>query len=196
MTLLDNVIHAPGPNDASEPTAGLTYTVIDGSGASTTGTLTVRFDDENPTAVDDPARSVTEDAAGSIGGNVLGNDVQGADGATLTHVRLPGGSFVAITDGSQGPAGVFSFTVAGVGTYSFQANGAWTFDPAGNSTNPDASFAYRITDGDGDISEAAQPITVTDGADATSSGSASLTVEEFGPERHGIDPRRHWRDHQ
>ena len=177
-TLLANVIHPPGANEVV-PSATLTFTVTDGLGTSTTGALIVSFRDATPTAIDDAGRIAVEDAAGSIGGNVLANDLQGADGAVLTHVRLPGGSLVTIADGSEGPPGVFSFVVPAIGTYTFQANGAWTFDPVNNQVSPvDASFAYRITDGDGDIDEAVQPITVVDGLDATSSGTAVLSVEE------------------
>ena len=41
----------------------------------------------------------------------------------------------------------------------------------------DASFSYRLTDGDGDIDDATQPITVIDGADPTG-GQLGLAVEE------------------
>ena len=177
-TLLANVLHPPGANEVV-PSATLTFTVTDGLGTSTTGALIVSFRDATPTAIDDAGRIAVEDAAGSIGGNVLANDLQGADGAVLTHVRLPGGSLVTITDGSEGPPGVFSFVVPAIGTYTFQASGAWTFDPVNNQVSPvDASFAYQITDGDGDTDEAVQPITVVDGLDATSSGTAVLSVEE------------------
>jgi large repetitive protein len=48
VTLLDNVLHAAGgaENDA---TAALNYTVTDSDGSSTTGTLTITFDDDTPT---------------------------------------------------------------------------------------------------------------------------------------------------
>ena len=103
-TLLANVIHPPGANEVV-PSATLTFTVTDGLGTSMTGALIVSFRDATPTAIDDAGRIAVEDAAGSIGGNVLANDLQGADGAVLTHVRLPGGSLVTIADGSEGPPG-------------------------------------------------------------------------------------------
>ena len=96
-------------------------------------------------------------------GNVVANDAQGADGATLTHVQLPGaGSFVAITTGTSIGGGAFQFIVSGVGTYTFKADGSWTLDPAFNvsSANQDGTFNYRITDADGDSAQAIQPITV------------------------------------
>ena len=58
------------------------------------------FVDDAPNAVDDDPQQLTEDAA-AIGGNVIdpdtgdtdeaGEDDPGTDGATLTHVNLPGG---------------------------------------------------------------------------------------------------------
>jgi hypothetical protein len=163
-------------------------------GTSLTQTVSVGqhivFVDDAPDAVDDDLQQLTEDAA-AIGGNVIdpefaddandsGQDDPGTDGATLTHVNLPGpDGFVLISSGTEGPAGVYSFVVAGIGTYTFQANGAWTFDPVLNQ-NPhpvDASFSYRLTDGDGDFDDATQPISVLDGADPTG-GKLGLAVEE------------------
>jgi hypothetical protein len=96
--------------------------------------LTVK--DDVPTAVNDTAASVAEDAA-AIGGNVLTNDTQGADGAAADACATAGGSLVVISSGTEGPTGVFSFTVNGIGVYTFQANGAWTFDPVLNQNqNP------------------------------------------------------------
>src|SRR5207342_2902984 len=48
VTLLDNVIHPGGPNNENlpDPTTGLTYTITDADGSSTTGTLTITFDDD------------------------------------------------------------------------------------------------------------------------------------------------------
>jgi hypothetical protein len=148
------------------------------------------FVDDAPNAVNDDPQQLTEDAA-AIGGNVInpeladdaddsGQDDPGTDGATLTHVNLPGpDGFVVITSGTEGPAGVYTFIVVGIGTYTFQANGAWTFDPVLNqSGHPvDASFSYQLTDGDGDFDTATQPISVLDGADPTG-GKLGLSVEE------------------
>jgi hypothetical protein len=150
----------------------------DQDGDSATATVNVTVSDDVPTAVADTARTVAEDAVGTIGGNVLTNDTQGADGAVVTHVNL-GTGFVAITSGSL-VAGAYQFTTA-KGVYTFKADGSWTFDPANNQNNAsgiDASFSYRITDGDGDISEALQPITVTDGAGPSNAAPITLDVNE------------------
>jgi T1SS-143 domain-containing protein len=173
-TLSDNLQH---PNAllaqiSSIGSVGVVATDIDGD--QTTGTVNITVQDDVPAAVDDTAKSVAEDAVGTIGGNVMGNDHPGADGATLTHVQLPGsGSFVAITDGAP-------VVVAGVGTYTFFSNGAWTLDPVVNASlsDQDGTFHYRITDGDGDISDATQPITVDNTFIAVTAPSFTGVVEE------------------
>src|SRR3546814_13986757 len=47
-----------------------------------------------------------------------------------------------------------------------------------SSGDVDASFDYRLTDGDGDTDEATQPISIEDGADPTAGGPLSLSVDE------------------
>jgi T1SS-143 domain-containing protein len=150
-------------------------------------TLVIRIIDDEPIANDDDAQSVVEGGA-AIGGNVItpdaaddadgsGTDLGGADGAVLTHVNL-GGGFVELTSGAELGSGVYGFTTAN-GSYTFAASGAWTFTPNAGLVNPaDASFDYRLTDGDTDTAEATQPITVLDGAGPSVAGAVALTVDE------------------
>lgn len=165
-----------GPNaDDGATTAGnvdsFQYRVTDANGNTTLGTISIDVTDDVPAAVDEPARFVAEDAS-AIGGNLLSNDTAGADGATLADVKLPGSSeFV--------PIGGSPFIVAGLGTYTFASDGSWTFDPVNDRANPaDATFSYRITDGDGDTDEATQQITVNDGAPPQGGATASATLDE------------------
>jgi len=156
-----------------------TYTVTDINGNTTTGTINVSIVDDVPTAVSETARSVAEDAV-DIGGNVLTNDTQGADGATVTSVTIntAGGPVV------QAIAAVGTTTVTtSYGVYTFTAAGVWTFNPSANLNNAagvDAGFTYIITDGDGDKSTASQPITVTDGANPTTAKNAVIALDEEG----------------
>ena len=168
FTLLKPIDHkVSGTED--DVTIDLTYQVKDFEGDTANGTVTIAINDDVPVARPDDAQSILENAAGTLGGNVInpdvaddadlsGKDSVGADGATLTHVDLPGGggNFVAIVNGAP-------VNVAGVGTYTFFSNGDWTFDPDQNVLTTDivGTFGYRITDGDGDTSESTQPITVT-----------------------------------
>ena len=154
----------------------------------------IRFADDGPNAVDDDLQEVAEDFVGAIGGNVinpdaaddadaLGKDAPGADGATLTHIDI-GVGFVLVTSGINLGGGVYQHSNA-FGTYTFKADGTWTFDPSVGDP-ADASFDYRLTDGDGDTDEATQPITVIAGTEkvvanddivrTAASGDGSTTV--------------------
>ena len=84
VTLLDNVLHAGGPNDenATDPTPALTYSITDADGSTATGTLTITFDDDAPTATSHATQNVAEGA--TVTGTL--DFVQGADGATVTHI--------------------------------------------------------------------------------------------------------------
>ncbi|WP_336957775.1 beta strand repeat-containing protein [Sphingobium aquiterrae] len=166
----------PDANNGSQTEPGaevFTYQATDAVGNTVLGTITIDIVDDVPTAHDDATRTLAEDAA-AIDGNVLANDIQGADSATLTAVTI-GGVTTAIA-----PAG--TTVVSGAyGSYSFTAAGAWTFTPAPNLSNADgvnAGFSYVITDGDGDTSSALQPITVTDGAGPTAGEPVSLTLDD------------------
>lgn len=157
------------------------FEVTDANGNTGTGTIFINIIDDVPTAVNDTPVEVTEgDVVGEMG-NVLDNDTEGADGAMLTHVDV-GEGFVEITDGDDEGGGDFSFDVAGVGVYTFNADGSWSFVPVASVDNTggdvDASFNYRITDGDGDTDEALQPISIADGAGPEDADMISLTVDE------------------
>jgi T1SS-143 domain-containing protein len=178
--------HASAGNNDETATPGsnllyVTATSTDADGdtiSARSGALTIRFDDDGPVATDDTPRTLTEDGV-AIGGNLLDNDVKGADGAVLTHVNLGAGE-VAITTGSHLGDGVYAFTTP-KGVYTFKADGTWTFDPnldLDNAAGISAGFTYKITDGDGDTATATQAITVTDGVGPSAAGSISLTVEE------------------
>ena len=82
VTLLDNVIHATGPNDenASDPTTSLAYTIKDADGTPAAGTLTITFDDDAPTATSHATQNVAEGA--TVTGTLA--FVAGADGASVT----------------------------------------------------------------------------------------------------------------
>ena len=64
VTLLDNVLHAGGPNEenATDPTTSLNYTITDADGSVATGTLTITFDDDAPTATAEASQNVAEGA--------------------------------------------------------------------------------------------------------------------------------------
>lgn len=149
-----------------------TYNVTDAFGNVTQNVIVIDVVDDVPVARSAPSITVAEDAA-AISGNLLTNDTLGADGATVTSVTF-GSAVVAVA-----ATGTTTHTNAN-GTYTFQATGAWTFDPVPQvSVFPiHADFTYTITDGDGDQSSAVQQIRLADGSLPTASDPIQLTVDD------------------
>jgi VCBS repeat-containing protein len=165
-----SVLHS-GPTDGAL-TEAFAIEITDSDGSIATATLDVQVVDDVPVARSAPSITVAEDAA-AISGNLLTNDTQGADGATVTSVTI-GGAVVAVA-----ATGTTTFSNTN-GTYTFQANGAWSFDPVPQiSVFPiHANFTYTITDGDGDQSSAVQLIRLADGTEPTASDPIQLTVDD------------------
>jgi len=169
--LTDNSLLNTGPTDAAL-TESFAIAITDSDGSTATSSLDVLILDDVPTARSAPSITVAEDAA-AISGNLLANDTAGADGATVTSVTI-GSTAVAVAD-----SGVTTFSNAS-GTYTFQANGAWTFDPVTQTGQfpVHADFTYTITDGDGDKSSALQQIRVADGTEPSASAPVGLVVDD------------------
>ncbi|MDJ0642092.1 MAG: DUF5801 repeats-in-toxin domain-containing protein [Erythrobacter sp.] len=164
-TLTDNTLNDPDSDDFS-----LTVTDSDGDTASTT--LVVVIADDTPSAQDD-SNAIGAGEFGPVGGNVLGNDTEGADGADVTSFSGTGGT------GNPGDtiSGDFgTLTIAADGTYSYTRNPG---TPGGVSD----TFTYTITDGDGDTATANLIITIADAPttlDLPVAGEAGTQVEEDG----------------
>ena len=179
VILSDNFPHPDANGENTISLTGLNVVATDTDGDPASATVSITVIDDIPDAVADLAKTVAEDAAGTIGGNLLTNDTQGADGAAVISVTI-GGVTTAVAAGG-------TTIVTTNGTYVINAGGvagAWTFDPNSNLVNNladiDASFSYTLRDGDGDLDPAVQPITITDGANPTSTKNASITVNEEG----------------
>ena len=168
-----------GPDTTYEDDLRLTFevTATDGDGDTVDRTIWIRVDDDSPIAVDDGNIDVVEGDTAGISGNVLTNDFEGADTATVTHIDL-GSGFVAIDSGNDLGGGDYEHVTAN-GTYTINADGNWTF-VASNGLAPGAvgSFDYRLTDGDGDAVEATQTITILDGAAPRVGEAIALQVDE------------------
>ncbi|WP_435200393.1 DUF5801 repeats-in-toxin domain-containing protein, partial [Qipengyuania sp. 902] len=152
------------------------YEVYDTAGNLVgSGTIAVNIVDDVPDAVDEAALSIVEGANSGLAGNVLANDVEGADGASVTSVSIGGTDYVVAATG-------ITTVTTDTGVYTFDASGNWTFDPAAGldqSDGPiDASFTYTLTDGDDDFDRATQPITITDGLGPTAGDPVSLVVDD------------------
>ena len=145
-TLVDNEAH-PTANGANNLPEQFAVTVVDDNGTTANGTLDVNITDDVPKAVDD-SNGTSSETQLTLTGNVLTNDVQGAD-------RV-------VTNESAGPitAGTFTGTY---GTLVLNANGTYTYTLNTNDAdfknlhgggNGTETFAYTITDSDGDTSTA------------------------------------------
>ena len=124
MTLLDNVLHAwrPERRERHRSDDGADLHDHRRGRLAATGTLTITFDDDAPTATDEASQNVAEGA--TVTGTL--DFVQGADGATVTHID--GTALVfnpADADYSQAiDIGAGSIKVKADGSYSFTADPA------------------------------------------------------------------------
>ncbi len=138
---------APGYNGP----ASFQYRVTDGSLASAPKTVTITIASANDAPLVSPAseRATGNEDAANAGTLLPGSD---PDGDTLTFVLVPGS--------------------AQNGTVTLDATGAYTFTPAPNF-HGEASFAYRVSDGQ--LTSATKIVTITvlpvNDAPATASGS-------------------------
>ena len=148
MTLLDNVLHAGGPNgeNATDPTTSLDYTITDADGS-----LDDRHADHHlrRRRADGDGGGVAERCGGRDGHRDAGL-CAGADGATVTHIN--GTALVfnpADSNYSQAiDIGDGSIKVKADGSYSFTADNP-TIEPGAA-----ASATFTVTDGDGDTATA------------------------------------------
>ena len=155
--LADNVVGPP-------PVEIFTVVVTDSDGDQATATLTISIADDAPSATND-ADSVTEDDQVVADGNLFTGsggadanttdgvaDVQGADGASVTTTGTFQGTYGVLTISAGGG---YSYTLA-------NDNPAVQFLTPGQTLAE--SFAYTITDADGDTSSATLTI-IINGAD-------------------------------
>ncbi|MHC8315564.1 retention module-containing protein [Pseudomonas sp. LB3P31] len=146
-TLADNEAH-PTANGANSLSEQFAVTVVDDNGTTANASLDVNIVDDLPKGVDDSNAGTASESLLALNGNVLTNDVQGAD-------RV-------VTGDNAGPITPGTFT--GVyGTLVLNANGTYTYtlntsdadfkalQGGGNGTE---TFAYTLTDADGDTSTA------------------------------------------
>ncbi|HJR32790.1 MAG TPA: retention module-containing protein, partial [Pseudomonas sp.] len=158
-TLADNETH-PNADGTNSITENLDVVATDVDGSTALGQINVNIVDDVPTANPDHA-SVAEGA--TVSGNVLGNDIAGADGPAL------GGAVVGVRAGSD-------TSTSAIGGLSTQINGTYgylTLDANGNAvyhSNPNSVsapgatdvFTYTVRDADGDESTTTITIDVND----------------------------------
>ncbi|WP_030131910.1 retention module-containing protein [Pseudomonas sp. QTF5] len=173
-TLVDNETH-PNANGTNSITENLNVVAADVDGSTALGQINVNIVDDLPTANPDLA-TIAEGATAS--GNVLNNDVGGADGPALS------GAVVGVRAGSD-------TSTSAIGGLNTQINGTYgylTLDASGNAvyhSNPNSVsapgatdvFTYTVRDADGDESTTTITINVAD-CTLVAASDSDVTVNE------------------
>ncbi|WP_223542965.1 retention module-containing protein, partial [Pseudomonas sp. GL-B-12] len=138
--------HASGEG-ANSLVEHVTVVASDSNGDSITGTLDISITDDVPKAVDDNNGTASETLL-TLNGNVLSNDVQGADRVTLGENTGP------ITPGTfTGTYGTLVLNANGTYTYTLNTSDA-DFKALHGGGDGTETFTYTLTDADGDSSTA------------------------------------------
>ncbi|WP_248737990.1 retention module-containing protein [Pseudomonas sp. MWU12-2029] len=146
-TLVHNDAH-PTANGANTLSEQFAVTVVDDNGTTANASLDVNIVDDLPKAVNDTNTGTASETNLTLTGNVLTNDVQGAD-------RVPTGPNAGpITAGTfTGTYGTLVLNANGTYTYTLNTNDA-DFKNLHGGGNGTETFTYTITDSDGDTSTA------------------------------------------
>ncbi|RWB80670.1 MAG: RTX toxin, partial [Mesorhizobium sp.] len=159
-TLLDNETHSGAGTDSIFD--NMTVTVTDTDGDASSGTLSVQIVDDVPTANLD-TNSIASGQFGPVSGNVLANDVIGADGPATTS---PAGGIVGVVAGTTAggeDANVGTVIQGTYGKLTLNADGSYSYTrDAGTPGGHDDVFTYTIKDGDGDLSHTTLTISIGD----------------------------------
>ncbi|WP_326490830.1 retention module-containing protein [Shewanella chilikensis] len=168
--------------------------LTDLEGNSVGNTLTISVLDDAPSGQDD-INSVDEDSLLAISGNLLDNDVQGADTAQVTAAGSGGNLDNAISNQSQVSGSYGLLTLNADGSYSYQINSAaQAVQALAQGESLTETFSYLLTDADGDTSIQTLTITITGTNDipvisTPQPGEADGAVREAGQFDDGsIDP--------
>ena len=176
-----------GDDGANTVTETFTYQATDSQGSVVTSTIVVNIVDDVPKANADTA-SVTE--GGVVTGNVLANDVGGADGPAA------GGGVVGVRAGSDTSTPVVGGLNSQInGTYGYltlDAHGNAEYHSYPNSVNgPGATdtFTYTLRDGDGDQSTTTLTIDVNNSCiKAVSDNDVTTHEKALDDTKDGQDP--------
>ncbi|MBJ6800614.1 Ig-like domain-containing protein [Geomonas propionica] len=145
-----------GPTLTNSPDT-FTYQVTDAHGNTATNTVTITIADDAPVAHTDSG-SVMEGAA--LSGNVVANDVPGADGVAPGSIVVVG---VAAGVSATAVSGQVDSVITGAhGTLTLHADGSYDYHANPNSDNTSDSFTYTIQDADGSKSTSTLTVNLTD----------------------------------
>ncbi|KJZ33085.1 VCBS domain-containing protein, partial [Pseudomonas fluorescens] len=146
-TLVDNEAH-PTANGANTLSEQFAVTVVDDNGTTANANLDVNIVDDLPKGVNDSNAGTASETLLTLNGNVLTNDVQGADRVITGENTGP------ITPGTfVGTYGTLVLNANGTYTYTLNTSDA-DFKALHGNGNGTENFTYTITDADGDTSTA------------------------------------------
>ncbi|WP_224981377.1 retention module-containing protein [Geomonas agri] len=145
-----------GPTLTNSPDT-FTYQVTDAHGNTATNTVTITIADDAPVAHTDSG-SVMEGA--TLSGNVVANDVPGADGVAPGSIVVVG---VAAGVSATAVSGQVDSVITGAhGTLTLHADGSYDYHANPNSDNTSDTFTYTIQDADGSKSTSTLTVNLTD----------------------------------
>ena len=167
-TLNDNETHNKPANDGAL-TESFNVVLTDLDDDTTSAGLDVVVLDEVPTAVSDVNLTAASENNLVLNGNVITNDVQGADGAAVTAGTLSGtyGSLVLNANGTY--------------TYTLNPNDGDFKALTGGGVGSEV-FTYTLTDADGDVSTATLTLTIKNDDDG-------VTITNLTPKGEGGDAK-------
>ncbi|MFC7407347.1 retention module-containing protein [Hydrogenophaga atypica] len=156
----------------------ISYQMTDGQGNFVTNTLTITIIDDVPIAKDDGVQTVTEDGdMQSVSGNVLDNDVYGADGQHATTAFAWGDNTAAAAVLAQ----YGTLTLGPDGSYVFVLNnGSAAVQALTANDRVEQTLTYTIRDADGDMSTAQVTIRIQGQDDTMGLQAPGVTVHESG----------------
>ncbi|WP_439839741.1 beta strand repeat-containing protein [Aeromonas caviae] len=167
-TLNDNEAHNKPANDGAL-TESFNVVLTDLDGDTTSAGLDVVVLDDVPTAVSDVNPTAASENNLVLNGNVITNDVQGADGAAVTAGTLSGtyGSLVLNANGT------YTYT------YTLNPNDGDFKALTGGGVGSEV-LTYTLTDADGDVSTATLTLTIKNDDDG-------VTITNLTPKGEGGD---------
>ncbi|WP_052960536.1 Ig-like domain-containing protein, partial [Pseudomonas fluorescens] len=171
-TLNDNEAHpnASGANTLPEQFA---VNVVDDNGTTATGSLDVNIVDDLPKGVYDSNASTASETLLTLNGNVLTNDVQGADRVTVGENAGP------VTPGTfTGTYGTLVLNANGTYTYTLSTSDA-DFKALHGGGDGTETFTYTLTDSDGDSSTANLVLQIHNNDDPVTIDGLSVTGGEL-----------------
>lgn len=120
-----------------------------------------------PAPLNDAATALED--GGALTGNVLANDSDANNDSLVVTGFAVGGS--------AGTLGV-ARTIAGVGSFTLQAGGAWSFTPSANYAGPVPLVSYTVSDGRGGMGTASLSLSVARVNDAPSGADKTVSAPE------------------